>query len=48
MTGCPAIGLGCVAGGFYGRDEWVDTDDLTRLVSVLVAAAEGWNRLEKS
>lgn len=47
VTGCPAVGLGCVAGGFYGPDEWVDIDDLRRLVAVLVAAAQAWNGQEE-
>lgn len=43
---CPAVGVGCVAGGFYGPDEWVDIDDLHRLVRVLIAVAQAWNDLE--
>ena len=48
MHGIPAVGVGCVAGGFYGPDEWVDVDDLLRLVAVIVATAQAWNREEKS
>jgi acetylornithine deacetylase/succinyl-diaminopimelate desuccinylase-like protein len=44
---CPAVGVGCVAGGFYGPDEWVDIDDLHRLVRVLGSAAQAWNDLEE-
>lgn len=44
---CPAVGVGCVAGGFYGPDEWVDIDDLHRLVRVLVSAAQAWNKVEE-
>ena len=44
---CPAIGLGPFAGGFYGPNEWVDFDDLNRLVKVLVAAAHGWTDPEE-
>ncbi len=40
MGGVPAIGVGCRAGGFYGPDEWVDIDDLVRLVAVLLALIE--------
>jgi len=32
----PAIGIGSRAGGFYTAEEWVDLDDLVRLVAVLV------------
>jgi acetylornithine deacetylase len=44
---CPAVGIGCLAGGFYGPDEWVDVDDLKRLVRVLIAAGRAWNELEE-
>jgi acetylornithine deacetylase/succinyl-diaminopimelate desuccinylase-like protein len=47
VAGCPAVGLGPVAGGFYGADEWVDIDDLRRLVQVLVTAVQAWNDLEE-
>ena len=30
-----------------GRDEWVETDDLERLVSVLVEVVEHWNSREE-
>ena len=48
MHGIPAVGVGCIAGGFYGPDEWVDVDDLLRLVAVIVATAQEWNREKKS
>ena len=44
MHEIPAVGVGCVGGGFYGPDEWVDVDDLLRLVAVIVATAHEWNR----
>lgn len=44
---CPAVGVGCVAGGFHGPDEWVDIDDLHRLVKVLVATVQAWNDQEE-
>ena len=47
VAGCPALGIGSVAGGFYGPDEWVDVDDLHRLVQVLVMAAKAWNAMEE-
>ena len=31
-----SVGVGSLAGNFYGPDEWVDLDDLVRLVAVLV------------
>ena len=36
LHGASAIGIGSLAGNFYGPDEWVDLDDLVRLVAVLV------------
>ena len=35
LLGAPAVGIGSRAGNFYGPDEWVDLDDLVRLVAVL-------------
>lgn len=32
----PSLGIGSLGGNFYGPDEWVDLDDLVRLVAVLV------------
>ena len=36
LRGTPSLGVGSVGGNFYGPDEWVDLDDLVRLVAVLV------------
>jgi acetylornithine deacetylase len=47
VAGCPAVGLGPLAGGFYGADEWVDIDDLRRVVQVLVTAVQAWNDMEE-
>jgi acetylornithine deacetylase len=33
---CPAFGIGSIGGNFYGPNEWVDLDDLVRLVAVLI------------
>lgn len=44
LTGAPAFGMGSLAGGFYGPDEWVDVDDLVRLVAVVLLAADRWAR----
>jgi acetylornithine deacetylase len=44
LSGVPAFGIGSLAGGFYGPDEWVDIDDLVRLVAVVMLASERWAR----
>ena len=36
LRGAASLGVGCLGGNFYGPDEWVDCDDLVRLVAVLV------------
>ena len=43
LLGVPAYGIGSVGGNFYGPNEWVDVDDLVRLVAVLVQTLSGWN-----
>jgi acetylornithine deacetylase/succinyl-diaminopimelate desuccinylase-like protein len=43
LCGLPTVGIGCLAGGFYGPEEWVDLDDLVRLVAVLVRFASAWD-----
>lgn len=45
LLGVPAYGIGSLAGGFYGPNEWVDVDDLVRLVAVVIAAVSGWSGL---
>ena len=40
LWGAASVGVGSFAGNFYGPDEWVDLDDLVRLVAVLVLF--GW------
>lgn len=42
LTGAPSFGMGSLAGGFYGPDEWVDIEDLVRLVAVVALAADRW------
>jgi acetylornithine deacetylase len=42
LLGVPAYGIGTIGGNFYGPNEWVDTDDLVRLVAVLVQTMNGW------
>ncbi|GAB5554950.1 MAG: hypothetical protein Sapg2KO_45410 [Saprospiraceae bacterium] len=41
----PAYGIGSIAGNFYLPDEWVDVDDLVRLVAVLMDTMNGWHKL---
>ena len=36
LQGAASLGIGSLGGNFYGPDEWVDLDDLARLVAVLV------------
>ena len=36
LQGAASLGIGSRGGNFYGPDEWVDLDDLVRLVAVLV------------
>ena len=45
LAGVPAFGMGSLAGGFYGAAEWVDIDDLVRLVAVVMLCADRWARL---
>ncbi len=45
LAGVPSFGMGSLAGGFYGADEWVDIDDLVRLVAVVMLCADRWARL---
>jgi acetylornithine deacetylase len=42
LLGAPAFGIGSLAGNFYGPNEWVDVDDLVRLVAVLILTISGW------
>lgn len=45
LAGVPAFGMGSLAGGFYGPDEWVDIDDLVRLVAIVMVCADRWAAL---
>ncbi|MFK7814433.1 MAG: M20 family metallopeptidase [Maribacter sp.] len=40
----PAYGIGSLGGNFYLPDEWVDIDDLVRLVAVLVDTIGEWSK----
>lgn len=44
LLGVPAYGIGSLGGNFYLPDEWVDIDDLVKLVAVLVDTIEGWQK----
>ena len=41
----PAYGIGSLGGNFYGSNEWVDMDDLVRLVAVLIQTITNWQKL---
>jgi len=41
----PAYGIGSLGGNFYGPNEWVDMDDLVRLVAVLIQTINNWQKL---
>lgn len=45
LLGVPAYGIGSLGGGFYGPNEWVDVDDLVKLVAVIVQTLGGWSEL---
>ncbi len=45
LLGVPAYGIGSLGGNFYMPDEWVDIDDLVKLVAVLIDTLSGWNKL---
>jgi acetylornithine deacetylase len=32
----PAVGLGCIAGGFYGGAEWVDKESFKQFIEILI------------
>ena len=42
LLGKPAFGIGSIAGNFYGPNEWVDIDDLVRLVAILILTVSRW------
>ncbi len=45
LLGVPAYGIGSVGGNFYGPNEWVDIDDLVKLVAVLIQTLNGWQKV---
>ena len=42
LRGVGSVGIGCRGGNFYRPDEWVDLDDLVRLVAVLALFGARW------
>lgn len=42
LMGTPSFGIGSLGGNFYGPNEWVDVDDLVRLVAVVILTLSGW------
>lgn len=42
LLDAPAFGIGSLGGNFYGPNEWVDIDDLVRLVAVVILTLSGW------
>lgn len=42
LLGAPSFGIGSLGGNFYGPEEWVDVDDLVRLVAVIILTLSGW------
>ena len=46
LLGVPAYGIGSLGGNFYGPNEWVDIDDLVKLVAVLIQTLSGWHRVQ--
>lgn len=45
LLGVPAYGIGSIGGNFYGPNEWVDVDDLVKLVAVLIQTLSEWSEL---
>ena len=43
MYDIPAVGFGSMGGNFYAADEWVDIDDLVRLVAVIILFVSKWH-----
>lgn len=44
----PAVGVGSLAGNFCGADEWVDLDDVMRLVSIAMQSVWAWCEGERA
>lgn len=46
LLDAPAFGIGSLGGNFYGPNEWIDIDDLVRLVAVVILTLSGWKERE--
>lgn len=38
----PAVGFGCLAGGFYGGKEWIDKESFVTFVDILMELSQGY------
>ncbi|MBX2943493.1 MAG: M20 family metallopeptidase [Cyclobacteriaceae bacterium] len=45
LLNVPAYGIGSLGGNFYGSNEWVDVDDLVKLVAVCIQTISGWQKM---
>jgi len=45
LLNVPAYGIGSLGGNFHRPNEWVDMDDLVRLVAVLIQTLSGWQKV---
>jgi acetylornithine deacetylase len=45
LLNIPAYGIGSIGGNFYGPNEWVDVDDLVKLVAVCIQTISGWQKI---
>ncbi len=45
LLNVPAYGIGSLGGNFYSPNEWVDIDDLVKLVAVCVQTLSGWQKV---
>ncbi len=45
LLNVPAYGIGSLGGNFYGPNEWVDVDDLVKLVAVCIQTLSGWQKV---
>lgn len=42
LLDAPSFGIGSLGGNFYGPNEWIDIDDLVRLVAVVILTVSNW------
>jgi acetylornithine deacetylase len=42
LLDAPSFGIGSLGGNFYGPNEWIDIDDLVRLVAVVMLTLSHW------